>query len=62
MVKNGPTGKFRFSLLSTNGKIVATSEAYESRAACLKGVDAVRRLAADAGLEDLSTGRAAARK
>ena len=32
VVKRGPTGKFRFSLVSTNGQVVATSEAYNSKA------------------------------
>ena len=31
VVKKGTTGKFRFSLLSTNGQIVATSEAYNTQ-------------------------------
>jgi hypothetical protein len=32
VVKKGPTGKFRFSLLSTNGQVVASSEAYRRSA------------------------------
>ena len=32
VIKRGSTGKFRFSLVSTNGQIVATSEAYNSKA------------------------------
>ncbi len=52
VVKKGPTGKFRFSLLSTNGQVVAASEAYETKRAALSGVAAVRRLAADATLVD----------
>lgn len=55
VVKKGSTGKFRFSLLSTNGRVVATSEAYNTKAACLNGVKAVRNLAADATLEDQTT-------
>jgi len=55
VVKKGSTGKFRFSLLSTNGQVVATSEAYNTKAACLNGVKAVRTLAADASLEDQTT-------
>jgi uncharacterized protein YegP (UPF0339 family) len=62
LVKKGPTGKFHFNLVATNGQVVATSEAYETKAACLKGVDAVRRLAADAALEDSTSGSSAARK
>ncbi len=52
VVKKGPTGKFRFSLLSTNGQVVAASEAYETKRAALNGVASVRKLAADATLVD----------
>ena len=52
VVKKGTTGKFRFSLLSTNGQIVATSEAYNTKASAMNGIKAVRSLAADAVLED----------
>lgn len=55
VVKKGSTGKFRFSLLSTNGQVVATSEAYNSKASAMNGIKAVRSLAADAGLEDQTT-------
>jgi hypothetical protein len=33
----GSTGKYRFNLVATNGQIIATSEAYESKANALKG-------------------------
>lgn len=55
VVKKGSTGKFRFSLLSTNGQVVATSEAYNSKASAMNGIKAVRTLSADAGLEDQTT-------
>ena len=55
VVKKGTTGKFRFSLLSTNGQVVATSEAYNSKASALNGIKAVRNLAGDAELEDQTT-------
>ena len=41
VAKKGTTGKFRFNLLSTNGQVVATSEAYDSNAAAQGGVRAV---------------------
>jgi uncharacterized protein len=59
VVKKGTTGKFRFSLLSTNGKVVATSEAYETKRACLAGIEAVRKHAAKAVLDDTSVARPA---
>lgn len=55
VIKKGTTGKFRFSLLSTNGKVVATSEAYNTKASALGGVRAVKSLAADAAIEDQTT-------
>jgi uncharacterized protein YegP (UPF0339 family) len=55
VVKKGSTGKFRFSLLSTNGQIVATSEAYNSKASAMGGIRSVKSLAADAAVEDQTT-------
>ena len=55
VVKKGSTGKFRFSLVSTNGQIVATSESYNSKPSAMNGIKAVRSLAADAVLEDQTT-------
>ena len=55
VVKKGSTGKFRFSLLSTNGQIVATSEAYNSKASAMNGIRSVKSLAADATIEDQTT-------
>lgn len=55
VVKKGSTGKFRFSLHSTNGQIVATSEAYNSKASCMNGIKSVRNLAGDAVVEDQTT-------
>jgi uncharacterized protein YegP (UPF0339 family) len=54
-VKKGSTGKFRFSLLSTNGQIVATSEAYNTKASAMNGIRSVKSLAADAVIEDQTT-------
>jgi len=55
VIKKGTTGKFRFNLLSTNGQVVATSEAYNSKASALGGVRAVKSLATDAAIEDQTT-------
>ena len=55
VVKKGSTGKFRFSLVSTNGQIVATSEAYNSKASAMNGIRSVKSLAADAEVEDQTT-------
>ena len=50
VIKHGRGGKTHFVLLASNGRVVATSETYESKESCLKGIDAVKRLAADAAV------------
>lgn len=45
-------GKFRFRLKASNGQIIATGEAYESRASALKGIESVRSNASGAVLDD----------
>ena len=55
ILKKGTTGKFRFSLLSRNGQVVATSEAYSSKAAAMGGIRSVQKVAADADVEDQTT-------
>jgi uncharacterized protein len=52
VIKQGRGGKTHFVLLASNGRVVVTSETYESKQSCLKGIDAVKRLAADAGVID----------
>ena len=42
----------KFDLKATNGQTIATYEIYESRAACLNGVESVRRHAPIANVED----------
>jgi len=55
VVKKGSTGKFRFSLVSTNGQVVASSEAYNTKASCMNGIKAVRNLVTSAAMEDQTT-------
>lgn len=38
-------GKFRFRLKAGNGEVVASGEAYETKAAAIKGTEAVQRAA-----------------
>jgi uncharacterized protein YegP (UPF0339 family) len=52
VVKKGSTGKFRFSLVAQNGEIIATSEHYNSKQNCMQGIDAVRRVAPKATVDD----------
>jgi hypothetical protein len=52
VLKKGTTGKFHFNLVAGNGQIVATSEAYESKAAAMNGIKSVQTNAPDAKIED----------
>ena len=51
VVKATKTG-FVFNLKAGNGETIATSEVYTTEAACMKGIESVRKNAADANLED----------
>ena len=44
--------KFRFRLVAPNNEIIAASEAYESKEACLKGIKAVQKDAPIAVVKD----------
>jgi uncharacterized protein YegP (UPF0339 family) len=46
-------GKFRFRLKAANGEVVATGEAYETKAAARKGCEAVQRAAASATIVEV---------
>ena len=51
VIKETKTGH-TFSLKAGNGEVIATSEVYTSRSACLNGVESVRKNAPIAKLED----------
>lgn len=53
VIRKTPTG-VKFDLKAANGEIVATSEVYETEAACRKGIESVRKNAEKAKLEDLT--------
>jgi uncharacterized protein YegP (UPF0339 family) len=42
-IKAGRTGKFRFNLKASNGQVILTSEAYETRGAASKGIQSVKK-------------------
>jgi len=42
-IKSGKTGKFRFNLKASNGQVILTSEAYETRSAAVKGITSVKK-------------------
>ncbi|MFJ8443396.1 YegP family protein [Kitasatospora griseola] len=46
-------GKFRFRLKAGNGEIIAIGEAYNSKGACEKGIDSVKRNAPTAEVKEI---------
>lgn len=52
--KESSNGKYYFSLKSTNGQIVGSSEMYESAAARDNGIESVKKNAPDAETDDQS--------
>ncbi len=46
-------GEHRFRLKAGNGEVIATGQGYASKAGALKGIDAVRRNAADAEVVEI---------
>ena len=51
VVKTTKTG-FVFNLKAGNGEVIAVSEVYTTEAACMKGIESVRKNAVAAKLED----------
>jgi uncharacterized protein YegP (UPF0339 family) len=48
-------GEFRFRLKAGNGEVVAIGESYKTRAGVINGIDAVKRAAAEAEIDDQTT-------
>jgi uncharacterized protein len=46
-------GKHRFRLKDGNGDILLTSETYESKNSCLRGVESVKKNAEDAAILEI---------
>jgi len=51
-IYKGTAGKFRWRLKAPNGEIIATSEAYESKDGCRKGIESVKTNAPKAQIVD----------
>ena len=50
VVKTTSTG-FKFDLKAGNGEVIATSEVYTTEAACLNGIESVKKNAPEAPVE-----------
>jgi len=46
------SGKFRFRLKASNGQVIATGEAYETKASALNGIESVKKNSAGAKTDD----------
>ena len=50
--KTTPSGKYRFSLTSSNGQVVGTSQNYDSQSGCSGGIKSVANCAPGATTDD----------
>ena len=51
-VKEAANGKFFFNLLAANKQVIGKSQMYATPETCQGGIEAVQRVAAEAGVED----------
>ena len=54
VIKKDQGGQFRFNLKAGNGDIIATREAYTSKAGCKNGIESVKKKAPIADVVDES--------
>jgi uncharacterized protein YegP (UPF0339 family) len=52
VVKRGSNGQFRFTLVASNGQVVATSESYQRKTSALDTIASIQKNAAAATVED----------
>jgi uncharacterized protein len=55
VVKKGSSGKYHFNLVASNGQVIASSEAYESKSSALNGIESVKKNAPNAEIDDQTT-------
>lgn len=48
-------GAYRFHLKAPNGEIIAASQSYSSKSACMKGIESVRHNAASEVIVEIET-------
>ncbi len=51
--KSAANGQYWFAIVATNGKILASSELYRTKAAAVAAAELVRQQASSAAIEDL---------
>ncbi|MBU7042127.1 MAG: YegP family protein [Theionarchaea archaeon] len=47
------SGEFRFRLKAPNGEIIAVSEGYTTKSACMNGIESVKKNAPQATVEEV---------
>ncbi|WP_214323132.1 YegP family protein [Nonomuraea sediminis] len=52
VISKDKRGEYRFKLVAANGQTIAVSEGYSTKAACVNGVESVRKNAPDATVDD----------
>jgi uncharacterized protein YegP (UPF0339 family) len=55
VVKKTGNGQFRFTLVASNGQVVATSETYTRKQSALNTIKSIQNNAGDARVEDETT-------
>lgn len=55
-VKTRKNGEFQFSLLAGNGQTILSSEGYSTKAACISGIESVRKNSANDALFERKVG------
>ena len=56
-VKTSNSGKIMFNLKAGNGQVILTSELYESKSACMNGIESVKKNAPDDGRFERKTAK-----
>jgi uncharacterized protein YegP (UPF0339 family) len=56
-LKKGASGQFRFNLIAMNGRIILSSEQYNSRAAAMNGIESFKKNASNDANYERKTSR-----
>ena len=54
VIKKSSDGQFRFTLVASNGQVVATSETYSRKASAMNTIASIQKNAASAAIDDQS--------
>lgn len=47
------SGKYRFRFKARNGEIIATGQGYSTKSSCIKGIESIKKNAADAEIVEI---------